>query len=81
MPEVDASDLDENGDGCLDDDGDGVLNPQDDCLNRGREESRNRLQRSPTRKLDEDSDGVSDFEDVLRTASNTVVDAVAAWRW
>ena len=77
---MDASDLDENGDGCLDDDdGDGVLNPQDDCPSTegGAEVSEQGCSEAQLRLLDEDSDGVSDFEDVCPyTPPNTVVDAV-----
>ena len=77
---MDASDLDENGDGCLDDDdGDGVLNPQDDCPSTegGAEVSEQGCSEAQLRLLDEDSDGVSDFEDVCPfTPPNTVVNAV-----
>ena len=77
---MDASALDENGDGCLDDDdGDGVLNPQDDCPSTegGVEVSEAGCSEAQMRLLDEDSDGVSDFEDVCPyTPPNTVVDAV-----
>ena len=78
-PEVNASELDLNGDGCLDDDdGDGVLDSEDECPSTEFEQEVSEAGCSDAQLelLDSDSDGVSDLDDTCPgTTPETVVDA------
>jgi len=78
-PEVNASELDENGDGCLDDtDGDGILDSEDECpsTGSGQEVSEVGCSDAQLGLLDSDSDGVSDLDDTCpETPLGTIVDA------
>tara|TARA_B100001741_G_scaffold134525_2_gene110834 strand:- start:2078 stop:5197 length:3120 start_codon:yes stop_codon:yes gene_type:complete len=78
-PEVNASELDENGDGCLDDtDGDGILDSEDECPSTelGQDVSEIGCSDAQLELLDSDSDGVSDLDDTCpETTLGTIVDA------
>ena len=77
-PDVNASALDENEDGCLDDeDGDGVIDSDDRCDNTqsGANVSDVGCSDAQLMLLDTDSDGVSDFDDNCSdTPSGSIVD-------
>ena len=78
-PDVNASALDNDGDGCLDDaDGDGILDSEDKCPSTeiGQEVSEVGCSDAQLELLDSDSDGVSDIDDICPgTPPETVVDA------
>ena len=77
-PNENASQADEDGDGCLDDeDGDGVLDDDDDCPFTDLEETvnGNGCSEGQLSVLDDDNDGVSNLNDLCpNTAANVSVD-------
>ena len=77
-PEVNASSLDNDGDGCLDDaDADGVIDSNDACPSTvsGQNVTNSGCSDAQLRLLDTDSDGVSDFDDQCpETPANSAVD-------
>ena len=79
MPSENASQLDEDSDGCLDDeDGDGVLDTDDTCPSTGLEETVNDegCSEGQLSVLDTDADGVSNLDDLCPdTPTNVSVDA------
>ena len=78
-PDENASQADDDGDGCLDDDdGDGVLNDDDDCPFTDPEETVNAdgCSDGQLSVLDDDNDGVSNLDDLCsQTPGNVSVDA------
>ena len=78
-PDVNASELDLNGDGCLDDtDGDGILDSLDECpeTELGQSVSEVGCSDAQLMTIDTDGDGVSDLDDTCPgTPEGTTVDA------
>ena len=78
-PEVNASELDLTGDGCLDDaDGDGILDSVDECpeTEAGQSVSEVGCSDAQLMEIDTDGDGVSDLDDTCPgTPEGTTVDA------